>query len=397
MVLALAAIHGWKLAHLDINNAFLYGELDEEIYMTPPPGLIVPETPQESGMLVCKLKKSLYGLKQASRQCDDTQITSFKEFLTNHFKYKDLGTPKYFLGIEIARNHSGIFISQHKYALDLVSDAGLLGCKPSAIPMDSSKKLQQDEGGPLSDPTAYRRLIGRLVYLCITRPDITFAVNKLNQFLSKPCSGHMLAAEKVLKYLKCTLGHGIFYSANADLSLSIFSDADWAACPDTRRSISCFCLFLGSSLISWRSKKQHTISRSSAEAEYRAMALACCEVVWIVALLKDFGVPVKQPIPLYGDNQAAVYINSNPVFYERTKHIEIDCHTVREKLLEGVIKPIHVHNHLQLAGIFTKPLASLPFIICWSRRILQRCIVHLEGGSQINHQEVIQLREADHL
>ncbi|KAG6406334.1 hypothetical protein SASPL_133934 [Salvia splendens] len=127
---------------------------------------------------------------------DDAQISSFKEFLANHFKYKDLGSPKYFLGIEIARNKSGIFISQHKYAMDLVSDAGLLGCKPSAIPMDSSKTLQQDEGETLSDPTAYRRLIGRLVYLCITRPDITFAVNKLSQFLSKPCSGHMQAAEK---------------------------------------------------------------------------------------------------------------------------------------------------------------------------------------------------------
>ncbi|XP_042055730.1 uncharacterized mitochondrial protein AtMg00810-like [Salvia splendens] len=288
-------------------------------------------------------------------------IEHFKEFLTAHFKYKDLGSPKYFLGIEIARNNSGIFISQHKYALDLVTDAGLLGCKPSSIPMDSSKHLQQDEVEPLTDPTAYRRLIGRLVYLCITRPDITFAVNNLSQFLSKPCSGHMLAAEKVLKYLKSTLGHGIFYSAKSASDLSMFSDADWAACPDTRRSVSGFCLFLGSSLISWRSKKQHTVSRSSAEAEYRSMALACCEVVWILALLKDFGVSVKQPVPLYCDNQAAVYISSNPVFHERTKHIEIDCHTIREKLLEGIIKPVHVHNNLQLADIFTKPLASTPF------------------------------------
>ncbi|KAG6385899.1 hypothetical protein SASPL_154782 [Salvia splendens] len=133
--------------------------------------------------------------------------------------------------------------------------------------MDSSKTLQQDEGEPLSDPTAYRRLIGRLVYLCITIPDIAFAVNKLSQFVSKPCPGHMLAAERVLKYLKSTLGHGLFYSAKADLSLSIFSYADWAAYPDTRRSISGFCLFLGSSLISWRSKKQHTVSRSSSEVD----------------------------------------------------------------------------------------------------------------------------------
>ncbi|KAG6436855.1 hypothetical protein SASPL_101759 [Salvia splendens] len=198
---------------------------------------------------------------------DDNMISEFKIFLADHFKFKDLGYPKYFLGIEIARNKSGIFIFQDNYALDLVSDAGLLSCKPASTPMDSIKQLQVDAGPPLEDPTIYRRLVGRLVYLCITRLDITFAVNKLSQFLSKPCSDHLVAAERVLKYLKGTVGHGLFYSAQADLSLSIFSDADWAGCPDTRRSISGFCLFLGTSLLSWRSKKQHTVSRSSAEAE----------------------------------------------------------------------------------------------------------------------------------
>lgn len=408
LMLALAAIKGWKLAHLDINNAFLYGDLEEEIYMTLPPGLVIENPPVGSGQLVCKLKKSLYGLKQASRQwylkfsqvlagfgliqsasdhsyfykysadgkffgvviyvddilvasSENDMINEFKIFLQAHFKLKDLGTPKYFLGIEIARNQSGVFLSQHKYALDLVSDAGLLGCKPSSTPMDSTKSLHQDAGDPLPDPTPYRRLIGRLVYLCITRPDITFAVNKLSQFLSKPCSEHMLAGERVLRYLKGTMGHGLFYSTKADPHLSIFSDADWAACPDTRRSISGFCLFLGTSLISWRSKKQHTVSRSSAEAEYRAMALACCEVVWIVALLKDFGMDVTKSVPLYCDSQAAVHISSNPVFHERTKHIEVDCHTVRDKILEGVIRTVHVSNILQLADIFTKPLAASPF------------------------------------
>ncbi|KAG6428050.1 hypothetical protein SASPL_112298 [Salvia splendens] len=232
-----------------------------------------------SGQLVCRLTKSLYGLKQASRQwylkfsqvlsgfgltqsasdhslfykysasgsyfgiviyVDDILVASseaslisdFKTFLAEHFKFKDLGYPKYFLGIEIARNKSGIFVSQHKYALDLVSDAGLLGCKPASTPMDSIKQLQADAGPQLEDPTVYRRLIGRLVYLCITRPDITFAVNKLSQFLSKPCSDHLIAAERVLKYLKGTIGHGLFYSSQADLSLSIFSDADWADVSD---------------------------------------------------------------------------------------------------------------------------------------------------------------------
>ncbi|XP_042038368.1 uncharacterized mitochondrial protein AtMg00810-like [Salvia splendens] len=163
--------------------------------------------------------------------------------------------------------------------MDLVNDAGLLGCKPSSRPMDSTKKLQLDFGTLMEDPSKYRRLIGRLLYLCITRPDITYAVHKLSQFVSKPCVGHWNAAEKVLRYLKKTPGHGLFYSSSSKPTISIFSYADWAACPDTRKSMTGYCLFLGNSLISWKAKKQNTISRSSAEAEYRAMAQATCEVV----------------------------------------------------------------------------------------------------------------------
>ncbi|XP_042023095.1 uncharacterized mitochondrial protein AtMg00810-like [Salvia splendens] len=174
-------------------------------------------------------------------------------------------------------------ISQRKYAMDLIRDAGLLGCKPSHVPMDPLKQLKQDSGNLMEDPSKYRRLIGRLLYLCITRADITFAVHKLSQFVSKPCEKHWEAGEKVLRYLKDTPGHSLFYSSAANSILSNFSDADWAACPDTRRSMTGYCLFLGTSLISRRAKKQHTISRSSAEAEYRAMAQASCEVVWATA------------------------------------------------------------------------------------------------------------------
>ncbi|KAG6436967.1 hypothetical protein SASPL_101874 [Salvia splendens] len=208
--------------------------------MTLPPGLIIDDPPPGSGQLVCRLKKSLYGLKQASRQwyLKFSQVLSgfgLTQSPSDHsFIYRHSATGHFF-GVVI-------YVDDilHKYALDLVSDAGLLGCKPASTPMDSIKQLQMDAGPPLDDPTAYRRLIGRLVYLCITRPDIIFAVNKLS--------------------------HSLVYSAQADLSPSIFSDADWAGCPDTRRSISRFYLFIGTSLISWRSKKQHTVSRSSAEA-----------------------------------------------------------------------------------------------------------------------------------
>ena len=142
----------------------------------------------------------------------------------------------------------------------------------------------------MEEPSKYRRLIGRLLYLFITRPDVTFEVHKLSQYVSKPCEDHWLAAEKILRYIKGTPGHGLFYSKRTEPMLSIFSDADWAACPDTRRSMTSYCLLLGSSLISWRAKKQHKISRSSAQAKYRATAQASCEVVWASNLLADFGI-----------------------------------------------------------------------------------------------------------
>ncbi|XP_042029811.1 secreted RxLR effector protein 161-like [Salvia splendens] len=199
--------------------------------------------------------------------------------------------------------------------------------------MDPSKQLQQQAGDAMEDSSKYRRQIGRLLYLCITRPDITFAVHKLSQYVSNPCVDHWEASERILRYLKATPGHGLFYSSKATPTLSIFSDADWAACPDTRRSMTGYCLFLGSSLVSWKSKKQQTISRSSAEAEYRAMAQATCEVTWAIALLKDFGVKVEKAVPLF----------------------------LREKYLEGIIKPMHIKNDLQLADIFTKALGATAF------------------------------------
>lgn len=202
----------------------------------------------------------------------------FKKFLTQHFKFKDLGVPKYFLRLEIARNKKGIQTSQRKYAMDLLKETGFMGSKPSPTPMDPLKKLQLDSGTPMDDASKYRRLIGRLLYLCIIRPDNTFVVHKLTQYVSKLCVEHWQATEKVLRYLKGSPAHGLRYSSSSKPTLSIFSDVDWASCPDTRKSMTGYCLFLENSMISQNAKKQNTISRSSAEAEYRAMAQATCEV-----------------------------------------------------------------------------------------------------------------------
>jgi len=320
LILALAAIHNWSISQMDVTNAFLHGDFEEEIYMqlpqgyTPRKGELLPKRP------VCRLVKSLYGLKQASRQwfhkfsgvliqngfmqslfdptlfvrvredtflallvyVDDIMLVSnkdsavieVKQILAKEFKLKDLGQKRYFLGLEIARSKEGISISQRKYALELLEEFGFLGCKPVPTPMELNLKLSQEDGALLLDASHYRKLIGRLVYLTVTRPDICFAVNKLNQYMSAPREPHLMAARRILRYLKNDPGQGVFYPASSTLTFRAFADADWSNCPESSISISIVCVFLGDSLISWKSKKQDAVSRSLAEAEYRSMASA---------------------------------------------------------------------------------------------------------------------------
>ena len=181
--------------------------------------------------------------------------------------------------------------------------------------MDPKLNLTTSDGPLLSDFSQYKRLIGRLLYLTLSRLDITYAVHKLSQFLAHPRESHLQAAHHLLRYLKSNPGQGLFFSASFPLQLKAFSDADWGSCSDSRKSTTGFCVFLGDSLISWKSKKQTTISRSSAEAEYQAMATTTSVLVWLQHLLTDFGISLSQPMLLLCDNQAAIHIASNPTFH----------------------------------------------------------------------------------
>jgi len=279
------------------------------------------------------------------------EMAHIKHVLHSNFRIKDLGILKYFLGIRVAHSETSIYLCQRKYCLDLIRDSGLSGCKPCCIPMDNSLMLHQDDSELLTDVLSYRRLVGRLLYLTTTRPDISFATQQLSQFMSKPTRSHLAAAMRVLKYLKGHPGHGLFFPYDSQIQLTGFSDADWGTCIDSRRSITGYCFFIGSYLISRKTKKQNTVSRSSSEAEYRALASTTCELQWVTYLLKDLKVPCSCPPALCCDNQSALYIVGNLVFHERTKHVDIDCHLVQEKSQAGLMRLLPVSSSSQFKAL----------------------------------------------
>jgi hypothetical protein len=396
-VISVAASQGWPLHQMDVKNAFLHGDLKEDIYMTPPPGLF--SSPSSA---VCKLKRSLYGLKQAPRAwfekfrstllrfsfvqsqydsslflcktpaglvlllvyVDDIVITGTDSSLIEHLKQnlqasfhmKDLGHLTYFLGLEVHTDSSGIFLNQHKYTQDLISLAGLQDSSSVDTPMEINVKFRSEEGDLLSDPTVFRQLVGSLNYLTITRPDISFAVQQVSQFMQTPRHLHLAAVRRIIRYLRGSSSRGLFFPTGSSLRLVAYSDADWAGCPDTRRSVTGWCMFLGDSLISWKSKKQARVSKSSTESEYRAMSAACSEIVWLRGLLAELGFSQSDSTSLHADNTSAIQIATNPVYHERTKHIEVDCHSIREAMDNRVISLPHVSTNLQIADIFTKAM-----------------------------------------
>ncbi|XP_021744660.1 uncharacterized protein LOC110710644 [Chenopodium quinoa] len=268
-----------------------------------------------------------------------------------------MGALRYFLGIEADMTKQGIFLSQKKYARDLIKEYGMHKSKAVRVPMEAHTKLTPELGDPLSEPTEYQRLVGKLIYLTITRPDIAYDVHILSQFMHKPTTSHMQAAKRVLRYINYAPGQGVLLASKSAALLTAYTDSDWAGFPMSRRSTTGFCVLLGSSPVSWKSKKQTTVTKSFAEAEYRAMALTSYEVTWLTQLLKDLGLKNLGPAILKCDNKAALSIAANPVHHERTKHIEVDCHFIRDdKINEGCIKTQYTPSGEQLADIFTKPL-----------------------------------------
>ena len=394
VLIAVASVRQWYISQMDVKNAFLNGDLKEEVYMVPPPG--VSHSPGQ----VCRLKKALYGLKQAPRAwfekfstvvtslgfvssyhdsalfvrsysagrillllyVDDMIITGddidgiadLKSTLSRRFDMKDLGPLRYFLGIEVASSEKGYLLSQSKYTADIIERARLTDTRIVDSPLEVNARYTPSDGTPLPDPALFRSVVGSLVYLTITRPDIAYVVHIVSQFISSPTSIHWAAVMRIIRYLRGTLYQSLLFSSTSSLELRAFSDADWAGDPTDRKSTTSYCVFLGDSLISWKSKKQDAVSRSSTEAEYRAMASTTCEIVWLRWLLADMGVFLSSPTPMYCDNKSAIQIAHNTVFHERSKHIEIDCHVTRYHLQHGTLSLPFVSSSMQLADFFTK-------------------------------------------
>ncbi|PRQ47582.1 putative RNA-directed DNA polymerase [Rosa chinensis] len=315
VLMSLAANLDWPLQQFDVKNAFLHGELSEE------------------------------------------EVERLKDLLASEFEMKDLGSLKYFLGIEVARGSSGIFLCQRKYVLDLLTETGMLGCRPADTPIEQNHKLAEYPNQTLTKKARYQRLVGRLIYLSHTRPDIAYAVSVVSQFMHNPSETHMEAVIRILRYLKSAPGKGLMFSKHSHLDISGYTDADWAGCVTDRKSTSGYFTFVGGNLVTWRSKKQKVVARSSAEAEYRGMAHGVCELLWLRNLLRDLGFKPKRAMNLYCDNKAAVDIAHNPVQHDRTKHVEVDRHFIKEKLDAKLISFPFVHSEEQLADVLTKAVS----------------------------------------
>jgi transposase InsO family protein len=419
LVLALAASHKWEVHQMDVKSAFLHGDLKEEIYMEQPPGYV-----QNDSSLVCRLKKSLYGLKQAPRawyakmdsfliatgfsRChsdpnvytkkvgnhliilvlyvDDLILTGSDSKLLNHvktslkkkFEMTDLGFLHYFLGLQVLQTNEGIFLSQSKYACDLLRRFHMDDCKPAPSPFHSGVKLSATCTSPEVDATLYRQLVGSLLYLTHTRPDLSFAVGLVARYMQTPHESHWKAAKRILRYVRGTVQFGIHYSSGGTPLLVGFTDSDWAGDPDDRKSTAGYVFSLGSGPVTWACKKQQAIALSSAEAEYRAAVNASQEALWLRQILSEFGFQHQHPTRLWCDNQSSIKLAKDPVQHQRSKHIELHMHFIRNLIHDQVIEVLFCPTEDQVADIFTKSLTEAKFSKLRSMLGVQEVVI--KGG-----------------
>jgi hypothetical protein len=406
-LLALAAHHDWEVHHMDVKTAYLNGVLQEEIYMRQPEGFEVPGKEH----LVCRLKKGLYGLKQAGRAWYQTidpalqrlgltalhsdhcvyiyrqrhellilslyvddlflftpslaLLRHFKQQLQQRFRMEDLGEVKLMLGMHVQRDRTArtLTISQQGY-VERVLERLNAPVNPTATPMEHGpqpRKAAVDHSAVQADVTRYQTAIGALMYAaCGTRPDIAFAVQALSRHSANPDEGHWTAVKRLLRYLRgsaeCSLSYVGVGPKDEQPQLTCYSDSDYAGCEDDRKSVTGYTLTLCGGAINWASRKQKTTAQSTVEAEYMAIAEALKDVIWWRQFLGELGYDISQPTPILGDNMGSLALAANPGHHERTKHIDVKYHLIREHLTVGAVTLKHVATQLNAADLLTKAL-----------------------------------------
>lgn len=291
---------------------------------------------------------------------DPNFLKTFIRQLNETFALKDLGALHYFLGIEVQRDSAGMYLKQTKYITDLLKKFNMESSSSCPTPMITGKAFIA-EGEPMQNPTLFRKAIGALQYLTNTRPDLAYSVNKLSQYMSCPTVLHRHGVKRIFRYLQGTKTLSLHIKPAADLDISGFSDGDWATSPDDRKSVGENCVFLEETLISWSSRKQRVVSRSSTESEYRALADLAVEITWIKSLLHEVKFPVPGLPILWCDNLSAKALASNPVMHTRSKHIEVDIHFIRDQVLNNQITVAYVPSTDQIADCLTKALSHSRF------------------------------------
>ncbi|GJR19628.1 retrovirus-related pol polyprotein from transposon TNT 1-94 [Tanacetum coccineum] len=395
--LAFAAHMNMVVYQMDVKTAFLNGNLREEVYVSQPDGFVDKDNPNH----VYKLKKALYGLKQAPRAwydmlssflisqdfskgsvdptlfirgdgkelllvqiyVDDIIFAAstpelcdlFSKIMCSKFKMSMMGKISFFLGLQISQSPRGIFINQSKYALESLKKYGFDSCDLVDTLMVEKSKLDEDKEGKAVDPSHYRGMIGTLLYLTASRPDLQFAICMCARYQARPTEKHLNAVKRIFRYLKGTVHRGLWYPKDSSIALTTFADADHAGCQDTRRSTSGSMQLLGDRLVSWSSKRQKSAVISSTEAEYIALSGCCAQILWMRSQLTDYGFGFNK-IPMYCDNKSAIALCCNNVQHSRSKHIDIRFHFIKEHVENGVIELYFVNTEYQLADIFTKAL-----------------------------------------
>ena len=394
-----AAQRGWDIFQLDVKSAFLHGVLTEDVYVQQPEGYEV-EGEEEK---VYKLCKALYGLKQAPRAwfsrieeyfgkegfekseneetlfikrnkqgnilivsvyVDDLIYTGddllmmreFKMSMEREFDMSDLGKMRYFLGIEVLQTSQGIHLCQAKYAMEVLRRFEMEDCNAVRNPMVPGGKVDLDENGERIDETFYKQIIGSLMYITTTRPDLQFAVSLLSRYMSKPTTLHLQAAKRVLRYLRGTMDYGIWYKRGGAGELQVYTDSDFAGDIDSRKSTSGYVFLMDNAAVAWLSKKQPIVTLSTTEAEYVAASVCVCQAIWFKRILGELGYNVDRNTVIYCDNTSTIKLSKNPVFHGRCKHKGVRFHFLRDMVKDEEIQLEHCGSEEQVADIFTKPL-----------------------------------------